>query len=213
MSGYLVVLMMAMSPINLSEPTGRLWVKGVNDPERTCIMSMAKEWMKKVASVCVTAVNKYDTATKKAESYVMNKCGSERMMDDVVDEKTDTAITKVKDKTTDVVKRVKHTIKESTRVQTVVVRTNEYVSAAKKKLTHAKETVVEKTSSVVETVKNKTKKKSVPMCRPVSHISCDDVPITGVPQSDKTPAPMSTVGRMHARAAAGVVGVPMCVCK
>ena len=46
-------------------------------------MSKAKEWMKKVSSICSAAVEKYDSATKKGERYIMKKCGSDKMMDDI----------------------------------------------------------------------------------------------------------------------------------
>lgn len=60
-------------------------------------MSKAKEWMKRVASICKVAADKYEAATNKAESYIMKKCGSERMMDDVVDESIERGISKSKE--------------------------------------------------------------------------------------------------------------------
>ena len=165
------------------------------------VMSNAMDWMKKVVSVCETAVEKYDTATKVAERAIMDRCGSERTMDEVVDESAGRVIgaakkgiTKGVEKSRPVVKKIKTQVKE--------------------KACAVGQTVKDKTKKVCSSEKDcSADKKRVPLGRPVPHIPGDYAPESGVPQSDKKPESMSMAGRMKTHAHRGTLGVPIVVCK
>ena len=123
-----------------------------------------KEIMNKVKETTMKGAEVYLNATDKAERFVMTKCGSEKMMNDVADELTTIAISKVRgatkkvtDKTTPVVKTI------SDRVHQCVSRVRVCVPAIPKK--------------------EQPKQRSVPICRPIPHIPAGVAPMSGVPVS------------------------------
>jgi len=165
-------------------------------------MSKAKEWMSKVTSGYVIAVDKYTDVTNEVERKIMNVCGSDKMMDDVTDSAASRVIAKAKDRTMPLINKA---VDKTAPVRATVVEVAKSISS--------------RLLSVFSCVPALPKKKEqlsvlvVPMCRPIPHIPCGDALLSGVPVSvaHKRPAPMTLRGEMEAYAAAGVAGVPVCV--
>jgi hypothetical protein len=156
-----------------------------------------KDMVSKVKETINKGVEKYTEYTDKAEAKIMNKCGSDRTIDEVVGESMD---------------RVGYSIKHTTiRTTTLIVEkskpvcknVHEHVLAAKDKSMH----VINKAKSMVP-----RKSTPAPMARPVVYTQQHDTP-EYVPQCSITPAAMSVGARMNNHAHRGSLGVPMAVCK
>ena len=153
-------------------------------------MSKARmmNWLNKGLNAVSTAGKTYVDVTNKVERTIMKKCGSERMMDDVVGEASSVAMAKTVSATTKYSTIIKERmIVISNRVRSTV--TGVQVSAVSKEKQH------------------------VPMCRPIPYIDGSYAPLSGMPVVEYTPAPMSVVGRMHAHVAAGRISTRVAVCK
>lgn len=179
-------------------------------------MSKAKmmNWLKKVSKIVTTDC---------VEEAIMKKCGSERMMDDVVDEKINNVVAKtnsglavVKNKTTPIIKQTTNKVKPT--INKIVEKTNVYMSAAKKKTNQCTSIIKDKMTKFQSTpvctpVPVSTPVPSVPMCRVVPHVPAGDAPLSGMPVVDKQPGPMTIKARVQLATQRRISTIPMCICK